>query len=63
MMGACRWEASKNVYHEKVSELVPWKRMLRLLRTQCGGPKQRGWPQAQGREAEPSGAEGHLSTG
>ncbi len=27
------WETSKNVYPEKVSDLVAWKLMLRLLRT------------------------------
>jgi len=27
------WETAKNVYSEKVSELVAWKPMLRLLRT------------------------------
>jgi hypothetical protein len=27
------WETSKNVYPEKVSELVAWRLMLRLLRT------------------------------
>ncbi|MFN8410375.1 MAG: hypothetical protein U0V45_13610 [Flavobacteriales bacterium] len=26
------WETSKNVYPKKVSELVAWKLMLRLLR-------------------------------
>ena len=27
------WETSKNVYPEKVSDLVAWRLMLRLLRT------------------------------
>ena len=27
------WETSKNVYPEKVSDLVAWKLILRLLRT------------------------------
>ncbi len=29
----CDWETSRNAYPEKVSELVAWKLMLRLLRT------------------------------
>ncbi|MBL7983413.1 MAG: hypothetical protein JNM91_00375, partial [Flavobacteriales bacterium] len=27
------WETSKNMYPEKVSELVAWRLMLRLLRS------------------------------
>lgn len=28
----CDWETSKNVYPAKVSELVAWRLMLRLMR-------------------------------